>query len=332
MVDKDAYMLQRNLEEIEPLNAQSRFLRALCNGHLIHPSVPRDDLKAIADIGTGTGVWMEEVQQEFEATHAGRNVQFTGFDVSETLFPCQNRPGQTFVVHDAVQPFPDEYHEKFDLVHLRFLSYSIEPHQLEDLVEFVSEILRPGGYLQWQEIDAIDAWTIPETSTAKQIIYWLVKERLTRGLTPAVTTPIVKALQSRTIQVEEGKINPMCWTNNLLRIYHLETLSTYQHPSTEVNSTKYQWTINFMIPLLQSCASSRSAKARERRLPWIVAEGLLVEVAEINQLIETMKRCKDPKVSEFEVLITRIVARKAKIFAEDGPWLSGWHGTKAESQ
>ncbi|MCJ1403063.1 hypothetical protein MMC11_006286 [Xylographa trunciseda] len=329
MVDKDAYVPERNPEEVEGLSAQSFFLRALCNGHLIHPSVPRHGLQAIADIGTGTDAWIEELQLEFMATHLGHNVQFTGFDVSGTPFPRQQRPGQTFVVHDLAQPFPDEYHEKFDLVHLRFLSYGVEPHQLEDLVDFVSEILRPGGYLQWQEVDAIDAWTIPETSTAKQIIYWLVKERLARGLSPNITTPIVKALQSREILVEDGKINPMCWTNDLLRIYHLETLSTYNHPSAEVKSMKYEWTINVLIPLLQVCATSRSTKAKEPRLPWHLAEGLHQEVAEINQLVEKMKKGQDPEISEFEVLVTRIVARKAKIFPKDGPWLSGWHGTEA---
>ena len=142
MVEKAANIEKRNPEEIERLNAQSHFLRAFHNGHLIHPSIPRDGLQAIADIGTGTGVWMEEVQQEFATTNVGRNVQFTGFDISWTLFPDQNRPGQTFVVHDAVQPFPDEYHETFDLVHIRFLSYGIKADQLEDFVESVSEILR----------------------------------------------------------------------------------------------------------------------------------------------------------------------------------------------
>ncbi|MCJ1377687.1 hypothetical protein MMC17_000783 [Xylographa soralifera] len=330
MVDQAAPMLQRNPEEVERLNAQSYFLRAFFNGQLIHPSIPRDGLQAIADVGTGTGVWMEEVQQEFAATNIGRNVQFTGFDISGALFPRQKRPGQTFVIHDAVEPFPDKYHEKFDLVHLRFLSYGIKVDQLEDLVEWVSEILRPGGYLQWQEIDTIDAWTIPETSTAKQVIYWLVSERLDRGLTPAVTTPIIKALQSRKVHVENGNINPMCWTDDLLRIYHLETLSTYNHPSAEVNSMKFQWIINFFIPLLQTCASSRAAKAKESRLPWNVVEGFFIEAAKINQLVETMKNGPDPKVGEFEVLITRIVARKAKLFPQDGPWLSEWHGTTAD--
>ncbi|MCJ1431978.1 hypothetical protein MMC27_001334 [Xylographa pallens] len=332
MVDKVANMENRNSEEIERLNAQSCFMRAFFNGHLVHPSIPRDNLQAIADIGTGTGVWMEEVQQEFETTNVGRNVQFTGFDITGTLFPHQKRPGQAFVVHDAVQPFPDEYHEKFDLVHIRFLSYSIKARQLEDLVEWVSEILRPGGYLQWEEIDAIDAWTIPETSTAKQIIYWLVKERLAKGLAPAATTPTVKALQSRKIEVEDGEVNPMCWTDDLLRIYHLETLSTYNHPSAEVNSMKYQWTTNFVIPLLQSCASTRSAKAKEPRLPWDVAELLAMEAAKIHELVETMKKGPDPKVGEFEVLMTRIVARKAKIFPQDGPWLGEWHGTEARPE
>ena len=148
----------------------------------------------------------------------------------------------------------------------------------------------------------------------------------------SATTPIVKALQSPKIQVENGEMNPMCWTDNLLRIYHLETISTHNHPSAEINAMKYQWTINFVIPLLQSCASTRSAKAKALRLPWDVTELLSIEAAKINELVEMMKKDQDPKVGEIEVLMTRIVARKAKIFPQNGPWLSEWHGTEADPE
>ena len=206
MADKASGTEEKNPEEAERLDAQSRFLRACFHGHLIHPSIPRDGLHAIADIGTGTGIWMEEAQRELATTTTttGPNMHFTGFDISGALFPRQPRPGQTFVVHDATHPFPDAYRERFDLVHVRFVGGGLNAPQLAELVEWVVEILRecgtplisvqpgthlqtvgPGGYLQWQEADALDAWTVPETATAKQTIRWLVEERVAHGLPPA---------------------------------------------------------------------------------------------------------------------------------------------------
>ena len=72
----------------------------------------------------------------------GATVQFTGFDVSADQFPRQKRPDREFVVHDAVEPFPIKYHDGFDLVHIRFLSYGIQADRLPDFVDSVLQILR----------------------------------------------------------------------------------------------------------------------------------------------------------------------------------------------
>ena len=85
---------------------------------------------------------MEEVQRELDATVTRQAVRFIGFDVSDGQFPCDERSGQEYVLHDAAKPFPLQYHDKFDLVHLRFLSYGIKAHQLEDFVDNVSQIIR----------------------------------------------------------------------------------------------------------------------------------------------------------------------------------------------
>ncbi len=138
----EAYMLQRDHEESDRLNKQSKFLHALFDHCILHPSIPRKGLHAIADVGTGTGVWMEEVQQELNSTLRGQSVQLVGFDVSEDQFPDQKRSDLEYRVHDAVNPFPARYHNTFDLVHVRFLSYGIKAHQLEAFVDSVSQIVR----------------------------------------------------------------------------------------------------------------------------------------------------------------------------------------------
>ena len=142
MAETEAYMLQRDQDESDRLNKQSKFLRALFNNFVIHPSVPRHNLHAVADVGTGTGIWLEEARQELGHGANGESVQYVGFDISGDQFPDSKTSGLEFVVHDAVTPFPAQYHEKFDLVHLRFLSYAIKANQLQDCVDSVSRLIR----------------------------------------------------------------------------------------------------------------------------------------------------------------------------------------------
>ena len=161
--NKEAYMLQRNSTESTRLNTQHAFFLALAHAQLIHPSIPRQNLRAIADVGTGTGVWLRETAQELvndtKRTHdssAGGGVgggavhdhEFVGFDISPSQFPhpedeaASGNAHVDFVVHDITEPFPPQYHGKFDLVHVRLLSYAIKAADLARVVENVVQILR----------------------------------------------------------------------------------------------------------------------------------------------------------------------------------------------
>lgn len=53
------------------------------------------------------------------------------------------------------------------------------------------------------------------------------------------------------------------------------------------------------------------------------------EVADINQLIEAVRRREDPAASDIEVLVAWVIARKAMIFATENSWMSAWHRTVA---
>lgn len=137
MATDEAYMLSRNREESQRLNAQHHFSCALAHGHLIQPSIPLSDLCNIADIGCGTGIWLRAAAQEL-----GTRVNCTGFDISAQQFPKDNIRGVEFVVHDVVKPFPPEHHENFDMVNIRLLSYALKAQDLETAVENIIQILR----------------------------------------------------------------------------------------------------------------------------------------------------------------------------------------------
>ena len=143
MAVEEAYMLPRNDAESKRLDTQHDYMRALAHGHLVHPSVDKSQLNRVADVGTGTGIWLRETAQEIaKLDSSDGNTKFVGFDISSEQFQQENCPGIEFVLHDATQPFPDQYQETFDLVHVRLLSYAARAKDLRRIVENIVDLLR----------------------------------------------------------------------------------------------------------------------------------------------------------------------------------------------
>lgn len=144
-------MLPRDSAESFRLNSQHAFLYQLAHGQFIHSSIPRSDIHSVADVGTGTGIWLQELASsdtfKRNETFAGRQsggVEYVGFDISAAQFPSDGEgvgTGIEFVVHDAAKSFPVQYHGRFDLVNVRLLSYAIKAEDLRSVVENVVEII-----------------------------------------------------------------------------------------------------------------------------------------------------------------------------------------------
>lgn len=47
------------------------------------------------------------------------------------------------------KPFPAEIHGKYDLVHVRMLVAAMLPEEWEPAVRNLTQLLKPGGFLQW---------------------------------------------------------------------------------------------------------------------------------------------------------------------------------------
>ena len=56
MATEEAYMLNRSQEESIRLDAHHHYMRQSAHGSLVQPSIPRSNLRAIADVATGTGL------------------------------------------------------------------------------------------------------------------------------------------------------------------------------------------------------------------------------------------------------------------------------------
>ena len=83
MADGRGYMLDRNYTAAVRLNFQHYMWKAALKFN-IHPSIPIPSLDQdahIADVGTGTAIWLAEVAHELP------NVQLDGFDLDLAQAP-----------------------------------------------------------------------------------------------------------------------------------------------------------------------------------------------------------------------------------------------------
>lgn len=132
---------EEEFKEFVRPNSHHVFLWALAHKHLIHPSIDQSKLRTIADIGTGTGVWLQEVAKE----SSQNPTDLVGFDISSDQFPASENQTTLrrvrYVTHDIVQRFPAEYYGYFDLVHVRLLTYAIKEFDVQRAVENVVEII-----------------------------------------------------------------------------------------------------------------------------------------------------------------------------------------------
>lgn len=139
-------MLTRDGQESQRLDAQHDYMRQLSYGHLVHPSIPTHQLHAVADVATGTGLWLRQLANDPALPKAADNQRqsFVGFDISPQQFPPPESlsPHVAFVVHDMVNPFPPEYHQRFDLVNVRLVSYAVKAVDLGKVVKNILQILR----------------------------------------------------------------------------------------------------------------------------------------------------------------------------------------------
>ncbi|KAI1655852.1 S-adenosyl-L-methionine-dependent methyltransferase [Daldinia decipiens] len=152
MADSYAEITSRHESETQRFNDQFDIVTENI-GYLLHPSVVAalPENPCIADIATGTGRFLFRVRELYP------NATLKGLDISPALFPPKNEllPNLALTVLDIKQPVPEELHGKFDVVHVRMLIAGMLQNGWAPAVKNLTRMLKPGGFLQWEECDFI---------------------------------------------------------------------------------------------------------------------------------------------------------------------------------
>ncbi|KIV81627.1 hypothetical protein PV11_03798 [Exophiala sideris] len=152
----DIYILARDHDGSTRLTAQHFLMTTRIGGLLmpqLEPTAQKPGVK-IADIATGNGIWGAY------AAVAYPEAQVIGLDISDQQFP----PAWTWPknlsldICNILRPLPQKLVGYFDIVNVRLLAPGLSGRKdFMTAIERFSDLLKPGGYLQWRDIH-FPAW------------------------------------------------------------------------------------------------------------------------------------------------------------------------------
>ena len=148
LADGQDYMLGRGYSATARLNLQF-FLWKSALGFNIHPSVPAETFRDIADVAAGTGMWALEVAKQYPST------QVDGYDIDSTQAPHRHwvPSNMTFSEWNMLHDVPSHMVGKYDFIHVRLLCLVLSSETIGLFSKNIMKMLKPGGYFQWDDID-----------------------------------------------------------------------------------------------------------------------------------------------------------------------------------
>ncbi|RAQ52228.1 hypothetical protein AFGD_008707 [Aspergillus flavus] len=164
MVHKPDYVLTRDYLDNNRINLH-HYLCLELFGYHTHPEIPTADpnLK-VADVGTGTGIWLTDLARRLPTT-----VQLDALDISfDATPPAEWLPSNVHTrVWDVKTDPPEDLIGVYDIVHIRHFTLVLLEEEVESVLARLFKLLKPGGYLQWMEVD-MSSWRILKTNTDNQ--------------------------------------------------------------------------------------------------------------------------------------------------------------------
>ncbi|KAL4940943.1 hypothetical protein BDV06DRAFT_12379 [Aspergillus oleicola] len=110
-------------------------------------------------------IWLLEAQKLLNEKFpdAGSSRYFHGFDISDAQFVPSPSENVEFSVQNVLEPFSPEHHNRYDLVNVRMLVAALPEAEFRTAVQNLTTILKPGGYIQWVELDTSGLIDSPES-------------------------------------------------------------------------------------------------------------------------------------------------------------------------
>ncbi|KAL2875312.1 hypothetical protein SGCOL_009475 [Colletotrichum sp. CLE4] len=163
----------------------------------------RDWAPRIADVATGSGVWLTSLAQIVP-----QGSELYGFDLDGLKLPQSHRSEVSFdfMEHDVLEPFPAELRGTFDLVNVRLLALGLKKDDWDVAVTNMRELLVPGGWLLWDDMSDLFIRFYP-LSRAYEEFWWVTMQHDAKvGRDRLMPMGLLKKFQKLGLQDCEQKI------------------------------------------------------------------------------------------------------------------------------
>ncbi|KAK0391596.1 hypothetical protein NLU13_1096 [Sarocladium strictum] len=242
----DDYVLGRGIRDSIRLDAQHLLWR-LHQGYALHPSIPVTSGLRIAEVGTGTAMWLLDL-----ATSLPRDVQLHGYDISSAQFPPPStlpKNIQLSILNSFETP-PLRLVGYYDVVHVRMWASNLRARDLGDLIQNISAMLKPGGFIQWEDADLIHQNVrSPAAEAFEKDVNSLFKEA---KIDYNWVSGLPQALQQAGFQMMDQHSHEFCEST-----MHLCT-RTYLMALTEILSGIKRSCATDLLPLVTNCEGALS--------------------------------------------------------------------------
>ncbi|KAI0204004.1 hypothetical protein F4808DRAFT_416593 [Astrocystis sublimbata] len=138
MPSEPEYVFTRDYIDNNRINLQHYQWVELFGYHL-HPVIPQSgEHLRIADVATGTGIWLTDMSARVPAT-----IQLEGLDISiDATPPAEWLPHNiTFRIWDVKQAVPEDLVEKYDIVHIRLLAFVLRDDDIPVVLQNVTKLI-----------------------------------------------------------------------------------------------------------------------------------------------------------------------------------------------
>lgn len=157
------YMLEGNYAAANRLDLQTLPWKTTF-GFNIHPAIRIKQDARIADIATGTDLWVIEVARELPAA----SVLCLNIDLAKAPHESWMPANVSLRVWNILEEIPDDLLGNFDFIHVRLAVLVIRNSDPQPLLQRIMKLLKPGGYLQWDELNYAGI-TVETTNTLAKI-------------------------------------------------------------------------------------------------------------------------------------------------------------------
>lgn len=150
LVEKEeGYPFNRDALASTRLNLQHQLWIA-CTGYHLHNKVVVPQNALVADIGCGTGIWSLELARQLPM---GGKIEAYDLNLAQTPPKAWWPSNVTFSQMDIFADIPQHIQARYDVLNIRLFMCVVQSGDPMPLLQNLMKLLKPGGYLQWQEYD-----------------------------------------------------------------------------------------------------------------------------------------------------------------------------------